>query len=712
MAGIKVEEQELSLMTDQPVISSPSQEGRYLAMVMVAGFHSFSALAGRLDEHAGRELIKHVWNKVDGVIHQHGGRLVIHIGDRLVAVWGIPTAGVDDAEQAVKTALELKEALGLMTGSRQPGSEQIQLQIGLECGAVLFVYNETLKENTLIGDVVNIAWRLEESARAGEVVIGESIFRQVRGAFQVQRLEPLSLIEKDGTAHPSEPIQPFVVEKAQAATGRVRYGGVDNLRTNMVGRDNEIAQLQAVYEGSQLEAIPTLVIVTGEEGIGKSRLLREFSNHLEANNPAFYLMTARALAQTARVPFYLWKMVWFNRFGLQADDLPQAASAKFMREVQKVWGQQLGMVPSVEAVQMVSSLVGLEWPGSTYLERFAQNPLGRVERAYDLNRELLCRITVARSTALVLDDLQWGDEDSLDLLMHLFKQPLADSSALPLFVLAGARPEFLEQKPRLAEIAHIIRLGALPKTAETVAAAYPGLVTLPDPVLTSLAGYSEGNPYFLEEIIRTLLGFEEEVTESMIYEKLALMRAQPPESLRAILLSRLEGLSQAARATIMLASVVGRVFWVGIIEAAVRAFEGKQTDQSLTLPSTLGIEAIQEGLRQLVKAEMAFPRANSTYSSLQEYIFKHDVLREIAYSRIPTLLKNSYHLAIAQWLASQSDPDFKIMAADHYEIIGAYPEAVQTCEDAAGSYQLRGANGEAQMLLERARMIRNRGVQK
>ena len=156
----------------------------------------------------------------------------------------------------------------------------------------------------------------------------------------------------------------------------------------------------------------------------------------------------------------------------------------------------------------------------------------------------------------------------------------------------------------------------------------------------------------------------------------------------------------------MLASVSGRVFWVGGIEAAVRAFLGKRTDMHLTVPSIFAEQSVQEGLRLLVMAELAFPRANSTYSSEQEYIFKHDLLRDAAYSLIPAGYRTQYHLAVGHWLLNHSTPDFKIMAADQFEAAGAFADVVIACEQAVELFSQRGAHGEAQMLTERMRQAR------
>jgi predicted ATPase len=329
-----------------------------------------------------------------------------------------------------------------------------------------------------------------------------------------------------------------------------------------------------------------------------------------------------------------------------------------------------------------------------------------------MTRELVRRICTSRATAIVIDDLQWADEDSLDLLMYLLRAPSELEEPLPMFVLASAHAEFIDQRPEVVQNAQVIELGPTTFTPKDVAAAYPRLAMLPEHVRTSIAGFANGNAYFLEEIARSLITGKDGSDEAGLLQTLSLLRAEPPESLEALLHRRIKDLPRLGRAAALVAAVVGRVFWVGALEAAVRAFVDQQGETQATLPSALAEQSIQEGLRQLVQAELAFPKANSTYSSRQEYIFKHDLVRKVAYSMIPPTLRSQYHLAIGRWLVGQAELDNKIMAADQFEMAAAYSEAIEACQQAASLFQIRGAVGEAQMLLERTRLIRNRSVMK
>ena len=685
-----------------PQDTSRYPEERRLVTVMFAVIQGLNALVERVELDTVREVVREAWPRLEGVILQQGGYISKHMSDVVMAVWGVPTLGENDAERAVKAALEVQKIITDYTKSAEkPGLEGLKLRVGLHTGPAYAGYVGMQNDYTVMGEVVNIAFRLADMADAEAVLITDTTYQAVRGAFQVRKLPPVQL---RGVA---KLVEPYLVQDVQATSGRARYGSLDSLQTRMVGRAADVDRVGGLYQQILRSGQPGMVLVTGEPGIGKSRLLMEFAGLLESNSSSFYLMSARALAQTAQVPFYVWKLIWYNRFGIQLDDSPALANEKFLREFQRVWGRTLGPVPLLEAAHLVGSLLGLEWPNSPYLAPYANNPQGRVERAFELTGELMRRIATSRPTMLMLDDLQWMDQDSLKLLLFLLKNP--SKEMVPLFILAGTNPEFLDSpagEGKIADLGQVVTLGPLPVVPESVTGAYPSLTSLPEHVLSPLVRYSRGNPYFLEEIVRMLLKTGEDDSEAVLYETLARLHAQPPESLTAMLKTRLGDLPRLARAAAMLASVSGRVFWVGGIEAAVRAFVGKRTDLHLTVPSVLAGQSIQEGLRLLVKAELAFPRANSTYSSEQEYIFKHDLLRDAAYSLIPAGYRTQYHLAVGYWLLNHSTPDFKIMAADQFEAAGAFADVVIACEQAVELFSQRGAHGEAQMLTERMRQAR------
>lgn len=680
-------------------------EERRLATVLFADVHGFTSLAEQLDFETVSDLIKEIWLRLDAIIEAHGGYIDKHVGDGVMAVWGAPQAGDDDAENAVAAALAMQVSLDEFARmSPRTSARELKLRVGINTGMVLAGYVGVREEYTVMGDSVNVARRLEQTAEPGTVLISESTYYLVRGVFQVRRLPPLQLKGR------SDAVSAFQVEGFVAQPSKVRYRSAGGLDTRMVAREAELGRLSTLFERVSKSGMPTLVLVTGEAGIGKSRLLMEFTSQLEADQPDLTLISARALSQTSRAPFFLWKSLWFNRFGLQEEDPPDVAREKFVSGISLLMDEP----PESEAVQetahLIGSLTGLDWPASVHLAAFTDSPGGRVQRAFLLTRELLARTAGRGPTVLLLDDLHWADSVSLDVLTFLLE---SSDAPLSLLILGGARPELIRQQPRWANLARVITLKPLPVEAELVAQAYPALRTLPKTVLAELAWRSDGNPYFLEELVKSLVKSglaDDEVSEEEIIQRL---RTQPPESLRAMLQARLDALYLEAREVLLLASVVGRVFWVGAVLEAARASQeigtGFLSGTAFLRPSTdLMTDMVKDALQQLVWAEMVFPRAGTQFSDEQEYIFKHSLLRDVAYSLLPIKYRRQHHLAVARWLANRKDPDFRVMVATHLEKAGAFDEAALQYEAASREAQVRGAAREAQWLRERAQEMQEK----
>jgi class 3 adenylate cyclase len=687
-----------------PLPNRSFPEERRMATVMFADIQGFTTLAERLDFEIVTDLIKDVWLLVDDIIETYGGYVDKHIGDAVMAVWGAPYAGENDAEQAVTAALALQDEIDkYASNSELPGASELRVRIGINSGMVLAGYVGKKGEYTVMGDTVNVASRMQQVCDPCMVFISESTQRQVRGVFQVRRVvPPLTLRGK------TEPTLAYIVEGFSPQPSRARYNSLDSLVTYMVGREVELERLNQLYHQAVSEEKPMLVLVSGESGIGKSRLLLEFTNQLEVSEMPPALIATRALAQTSQVPFYLWKLIWSIRFDLQETDSPEVTRERFLREIQKLWGIQLGPASSVEVAHQVGSLIGMNFNDSPFVSQHPTQNDEYLERSFELTRELLRRMSAYRPLVLLLDDLQYADPGSLNLVLSLVEP---SPHPLPVMILGGARPEFAKQNPRWLNYSNIIELGPLAVTAQTVSSAYPALRSYPEPVLEQIAERSDGNPYFLEELAKSLL--KSGITPQLPVEDLVRrVQALPIESLRVMLQARLDNLSHEARSVAMLAAVVGRVFWVGAVLAATRIGEKLATGGLSIAPEDVLDRLVQDALRQLVRAELAFPRANTTFSGDQEYIFKHAMLREVAYSLIPLKHVPLYHQAVARWLEAHAALDFKLMAASHYEIGGAMGQAAQIFDYAAEQMLRQGAAREAQEMIDQAELLRNREIKK
>lgn len=634
------------MLSDQ---TQPYPEERRLATVLFADVQGFTALAEQLDFETVRDMIKDISQRLDKVIEAHNGYIDKHLGDGVMGVWGAPFAGDNDAEEAVAAGLDMIKALeDFCTRTTIPGAKELKLRVGINSGQVFAGYIGTRNEYTMIGDTVNVASRLEQIAAPGTVVIGENTLRLVRGSFRVHPLEPVKAKGK------TELTQPYTVEGRLAAPGRFRYQSADSLLTKMVGRSLQLEKLHTIYEQTFKVGYTAMALLSGDVGIGKSRLMMEFGNQIEEESDRVNILSTRGLSQASRIPFYLWRVLLRNRFGVRDEDPSQTATEKWQRGIDSLWETD-DHNTKTEAMQILGDMMGL--PTESHLA-----PEDQMKRVFFQMRELLRRISARKQLILFFDDLQWADRESLQLLASFLSN---EQTPFPMLIVGAARSEFLKNQPQWHNLSRTLALDPLTFDADMVAQAYPDLHDLPRDILQELAVHAEGNPYFLEEIVKSLLkvGLLEPGKDPQEIHRTLL--SQIPESLLATLQARMDSLSREARTVALLASVVGRVFWVGALIKAARSEPFPGATPMITVPDAVVDRFIQDGLRQLVRAELAFPRSGSRFSEDQEYIFKNAYLRDVAYSLIPNRNRAQYHKAIAEWMKAKIDPAYQAMAHEH-----------------------------------------------
>jgi class 3 adenylate cyclase len=632
---------------------SETSDLRRLVTVLFANILGFSTLADQLDPGVISRLTRNLWDEFQQIINEFGGRIDKQLGDSFLVVWGATEALEDDAERAVSASLALFDGLEKFKESAEfPAAKALQLRIGIHTGLALIGEFGFQGEFTVLGDTVNVARHVEKYAEPGSSVITEATYQAIRGAFQVKRLTPVQI---EGT---QRLISIFKILGQLPQPTKLRYRGRGGLETVLVGRGKEMEQLEALFEKTKETNQPQLVLVTGDVGVGKSRLLFEFAGLLETENPLLTVMSSRALDQTSRVPYYLWKELWANRFQLNEDDPPEVAQKKTIDGVLTMWGRALGEVTAVETAQFLGLLIGVEWKDSRFLESFSPDAQVRMERSFELVAELLSRATQRGPVVLILDDLQWADPGSLTLIDYIWK---SSGNNMPILILTCARPEFLENQQEFIQDAERIHLEPLPISSDIIRKAYPVVQEAPEPILLALAEQAQGNPYFMEELVKNVLASDD---LSFSGDPGAMF----PKSLEDLLKSRLDNLSLEGRATAYFASIVGRVFWKGAVLAAFRGSPG--ITEALSVSSHNLVGKVQAALDELMEMELAFLRVGSAYAGDREYIFKHSFLREVAYHRVPEEHRSEGHLAIAEWLDGRASPERSICVAHHYQMAG------------------------------------------
>ncbi len=664
----------------------PPEEERLLATVLFVDIIGYSALVDQLKPEQVRQVTDPLWEEFDRIITEHGGLIANQMGDSLVLAWGAPESHEDDAERAVSASLQLQEGLRrFKEGANHPAARALRLQMGIHTGLVLAGKLGVRGEYTVMGDTVNVAQLLENSAEPGTLIVSEATYQTIRGAFQVKRLTPIQL---KGTRSLMNIFE--ILEELPQPT-KLRYRSKGGLETRLVGREAEMNQLGALFETMLETNQPQLALVTGDVGVGKSRLLFEFTGYLETNHPLLTVMSSRALEQTSRIPYYLWRELWANRFALKEDDRAEIAQQKTIEGVRALWGRALGEITAVEAAHYLGYLIGVNWEKSPYMKNYRDQPKEKNRRAYLILEELFLRASQRGPVVLILDDLHWADQGSLTLIKHLWKE---SDRRIPLLILVGVRGDFLGKADPVFQTAEIIRLGTLPINPDLVREAYPVLKGESENVLSLLAKKSGGNPYYLEEMVKNV------VVEGAV-DKKRLQRL--PGSLKDLLQSRLDLLSLEGRATAYFAAVAGRVFWKGSVLAAFRGAPGVTRVFDVSSINLVG--KVQNALDELMEKELAFLRVGSAFSGDREYIFKHALLQEVAYNHLPDEMKIACHLAVANWLAERVGPERSICVATHYEKARAFDQAQAFFTQAADHARSLGDDEEADNIQYHARTL-------
>lgn len=665
---------------------SPSERERLLATILFVEILGYSTLIDQLEPEDVDDVAGLLWTDFNQVITEYGGLPTDQLGDLLVLTWGVPESQEDDADRAVSASLELLDSLARFKEKvEHPGAQALRLKIGIHSGLVLAGKFGVRGKYTVLGDTVSVAKLLEESAEPGMVIISEGTYQSIRGAFHVKRLTPIQLKGTRALMNIFE-----ILDELPQPT-KLRYRSKGGLETNLVGRDQEMEQLTVLFDKALTNNQPQMALVLGDVGIGKSRLLFEFAGMLETQNPLLTVMSSRALEQTSQIPYYLWRELWANRFALNEDDPPDVAQKKTIEGVRAFWGRALGEITSVEVAHFLGRLIGISWKKSPFLTTYAGNAKERIQRTYLMLEELFYRASQRGPVVLILDDLHWADSGSLALLERIWRSAVRE---MPLLILASARPYFLESANGIFQDAEIIHLEPLAINPEMVRLAYPVIKKESKNLLNLLAKKSGGNPYFLEEMVKNV------VVDGTVDPRRV---KNLPDSLEALLQMRLDSLSLEGRATAYFAAVSGRVFWKGSVLAAFRGAPG--VTEVLDVSSLNLVGKVQKALDEMMEKELAFLRVGSAFSGEREYIFKHSLLQQVAYNRLPDELKVECHRAVAYWLAERVGPDRSICVAHHFEQAGVLDQAHHYYSAAAEQTREQGENREADDLSYYARTL-------
>jgi class 3 adenylate cyclase/tetratricopeptide (TPR) repeat protein len=621
-------------------------EERRWASVLFADLSGFTRFSERRDPEDVRTVVDRCLNELGRIVDRFGGFVARVIGDEVMAIFGAPVAHEDDAERAVRAALEMQRSMT----EHADDFGGLRLRVGVNSGETLFAPLGTgdARRFTVTGDVANTGARLQAAAPEGGVLVGEATYLATRGGV---RYEAVGLLELKGR---QAPVSAWLAMDAAPVPTRRPLSD-----TPMLGRDAELELLDRIWDRVVAERRPHLITVLGPPGIGKSRLGREFLAHVEARGGR--VLVSRSLSYGENAGYGVFARQLKALAGIyETDPIPEARE-KLARTVG-------ALLPGGSADELTAHLAVLT--GLSAEDAVPDRPV----LLYSARR-LVEALAAERPSALVFEDLQWADPSLLDLLEMLASRIRGQ----PVLLLALARPELLDARPSWGGglDAHVaLSLDALAEAdARNLAAGLLDRLGHPPAGVDQLVEIADGNPLFLEELAAS------------VAERTTVSKQDLPHTIKALIIARLDGLPPVARSTLLNAAVIGRIFWR-------RPLEQLGGDGELA-----------EALDLLEARDFVRRQPSSRAQDDEQFAFRHVLIRETAYATLPKAVRRERHAAVARLLEAATADRAGMTAsllAYHWRQAGDPVRAVRWLLIAAEDAERAWAKREAAALYEQA----------
>lgn len=576
---------------------------RRIATVLFADLVGFTTFSESADPEHVKNLLDRCFERLVADVTAFGGQVDKIVGDALVALFGAPVAHEDDAERAVRAAIQMQRTLATVRQELRVGAE---MRVGVNTGEVLVGALRAAGEYTAMGDVVNTASRLQAAARPGQVIVGPLTYEATR---RVVRYQPLGALVVKGR---EEPVEAWTAEEVIGLPGqRPKHG-----RAPLVGREPEMALLRRMFDTALNRQRAQLVLLFGEAGVGKSRLAIELA-------AMAYEELGATVMKGPCLP-YGEANVWWpcaeavrHTCAVELDDSTADARRKVESTVARVTGRDVNDAH----VERISD--GLLYLLGRFGERADVDPVRARDEALWAIQTYLEALARERPLVFVLSDLHWGD----DVVLELVDRLLAELRSLPFVLIATARPD-LEERWTPAPGRHnvaVLHLDPL-DTDATAALVQEHLGEHATPELVAeLRDRSGGNPLFVEELAALFRDAEGAID---IDGARALASADLPVTLRGLVAARLDALSTVERAVLEDCAVVGSS---GPIEAVVGLGDAQSlagAERALTVLADRDLVVLEDG----------------------EFSFKSELIREVAYGTLTKAERARRHAALGGWL--------------------------------------------------------------
>ena len=605
-------------------VDAVSVAERRLCSVMFVDLVGFTPLAEKRDPEHIRELLSDYFDRAQRIIESYGGTVEKFIGDAVMAVWGAPTANEDDAERAVRAALDVVASVTEL-GSNT-GLADLRARGGVVTGEVAITIGK-VSEGMVLGDTVNSASRVQSAAAPGTVLVDESTWRASSGAIAFEEVGGLDLKGKSETVNAWRALRVVAQRKG--------LGRAQRLEPPFVGRDEEIRLIKDLLHATSREQRVRLVSVTGIPGIGKSRLSWEFLKYVDGLADDVYWHQGRSRTYGEGISFGALSEMVRMRAGILEVEEAASATAKLRACLER-------FVPDADERQWIE-------PCLSHLLGITDAPTSERSELFSAWRTFFERVAANGPTVLVFEDLQWADAGLIDFVESILEW----SRSFPILVMTLSRPELMDLRPHWgAGQRNFTSLHLEPLSSTSMRELLHGFVEgLPRDVADKVLERAEGVPLYAVETIRMLVdrGVLVQRDESYVVEG-ELVLTEIPETLHALIASRLDALPPQQRTLLQDAAVVGSTFSI----------------ESLLVVNGGQRERVEGELREMVRKEFIFADNDPRSPERGQYGFVQGVIREVAVGMLARRDRSAKHLAVARYAESLNDEELAGVVAAHY----------------------------------------------
>jgi class 3 adenylate cyclase/tetratricopeptide (TPR) repeat protein len=605
------------------------EHGRKYVTVLFSDLSGYTAMSETLDPEEVKEIMGRIYGEIVQVVVKYEGHIDKFIGDAVMVLFGVPKAHEDDPVRAIRAAHEIHEVVKDLSPSLEKKiGRPLAMHTGINTGVV--VTGEINLEKGIhgvLGDTINVASRLCSLAKPDEIIIGHETYHEAEGYFHLEEMEPATVKGKTG------PIRNYRVLSVREAPSKTHR--LSGLRAELIGRRVEMAQLQETLENLK-QGRASIISIIGDAGTGKSRLIEEFKSALNLSEVQW--REGHAYAYSQNIPYFplidLLNRAWQIREG----DHPDEVRLKVERGAQALIGERKDLIP------YVGSLYAL--PYQEIEQVSPENWKARLHEAIQLILANLCR---RAPTVICIEDLHWADPSSIELLQNIITD-----LRYPVLFLCIYRPPFsLFTSHQAGSIRSYdeIRLQDLsPSDAQDMVGSLLRTDAIPRQLRTFIRDKAEGNPFYLEEVINSLIETDVLIKDNGSWELTrTLTEKDIPSTVQGVISARLDRLERETKRILQEASVIGRAFLYEILR---RISDLKDyIDRSL-----INLEHLD-----LIKTRSLQPDL--------EYIFKNALTQEVVYNGLLIKERRSIHEkigAVMEELFRDRLPEFYETLAYHY----------------------------------------------